>query len=202
MQVTTDAVINESPETGWSGEPSPVMFGRNPEGADADWRPRVLLANVSLAIGRDCCGCLLSDGCGLTPASESWSAGGVERWLDWSVCFFWEFDLCEQPTAMRKALTDFRKGLPSTAQYFGQKLYRFDACSKSSSRLRSFNCRAEIGTDDLINLLLSLLCHNSGILMIGCQKVWCAEGLSNKIPGRRRRFAVCRSREEIFWKRF
>lgn len=58
------------------------MFGRETAGADAGLETRALLDNMSLAVGRGCCGCLLSDGRRLNPASKSRSSGGVDRVLD------------------------------------------------------------------------------------------------------------------------
>ena len=66
---------SEKPETGWSEEFSTALFGRKTVGVDAGFEARALLDNM-------CCGCVLSDGRRLTPASEPRSPGGVDRLLD------------------------------------------------------------------------------------------------------------------------
>ncbi len=110
---------SEKPEPGWSEEPLPAMPGRDLKDAGADGAG-VLMADMSFVVEWGCCGCLLSDGRRVTPASWSRLLGGNERLLDWSVCFSWEFDLVEEPAAVRNAFPEFRKAARSTAQSSGQ----------------------------------------------------------------------------------
>lgn len=127
LHVTSDAAINESPETGLVWRAFPLScFGRNPEGVGCRiGELEFLLANVSLAVGRDdCCGCLLSkwlsaySDVGIVIPWWNWKATGLIGQILLEIRLLWGANHNEKDIT----LTEFRKAAPSTAQSSGQSL--------------------------------------------------------------------------------